>query len=494
MGTSQAHHTESLIGLIFGFIIFFLDLILFCIFLSRVRMSFAKSNYMYDDEWRQANDYWLKLSRVSGLIFCLFHMAIMVIVIVDILMYGQNQNNYDSLLQNNIIAHIYWIFQSLWILLTNLAIVLITQRMYRVYKTTSTPFTPLKDWMSNNQKCIEYVIWTVYISISLTIIIQYCIILIPWKNRQFSTASSIINAVRNFGTAIILTMQLIIACFFAYIAHKSQKQTNWNAQSRAIICKETAKLAFIVLFLSAIVGVILYTACWWLINMNYKITLNSPYNDSNDRVFWAILEWFGFWLILYLTRLRKPPSDQEYLDKDLPSSTQTKSKLFLKRTLSSKKQKQEALKQLKLRELEKRKQAFKDREKKRISKERVYQSYTKHHHQIPTANNDTFNAIFMSQVAKLDKQKRLKLQLQQQHNNNNNNAIIEEEKDDQQQQEPIDDINRINQHELKDDNILNKEDGSENPSDRFKRVKSQPQQRKHVRYNQVWTKHKYFCT
>ena len=475
---------DSSIGLVFGFIVFFLDLVLFFIFIKRVRVSFNKANYIYDDEWRQNNDYWLKLSRISGVIFCLFHMAIMIIVIVDLFRNNNNNNNYDSILNTNSIAHFYWIFQALWTLLTNLAIVLITQRMYRVYKTTSTPFTPLKDWMSNNQKFIEYLIWTIYALISLTIIIQYFLIIAD-ANNQFSTASSILTSIRNFGTAIILCMQLVIACFFAYIAHKSQQQTNWNAQSRAIICKETAKLAFIVIFLSSIVGIILYTACWWLINMDAVTTLNQPYDHPNERVFWAILEWFGFWLILYLTRLRKPPSDQDYLDKELPSSTSTKSKIILKRALSSKKQKQKQLKLLKLRELEKRKQAFKEREKKRNSKGRISndRGYTKHHHQIPTANNETFNAIFMNQVAKLQRQQK-EQQKEQQQNNKPNKPTIEEEKD-EQQQEPIDNITRNNEQTLNVETVPIKDPETEiTPSARLKRIKSVPP-RKHIRYNQV---------
>eukprot|EP01084_Bolivina_argentea_P279427 477704_1 len=313
------------IGLVFGFIIFFLDLLLFCIFLSRVRISFNK--HILDDDWQNANDYWLKLSRVSGAMFCLFHLGIMTIVLTEILYI----NNKKSILHNNGVAHIYWLLQSLWILITNFAIVLITQRMFRVYKTTSTPFTPLKNWIVNHQKLIEYFIWTVYIFITLSITIQYIIIISSKPNQMFDIELSIINAIRNFCTAIILFMQLIIACFFSYIAHKSQKQTNWNEQSKSIICKETAKLAFIVLFLALIVAIIIYTASWYLANLNHKISLHMPFNNINQRIFWSILEFLGFWLILYLTRLRKPVSQH---DMDIPSKTN--SKLFLQRTLSSK--------------------------------------------------------------------------------------------------------------------------------------------------------------
>lgn len=372
-----------MVGLIFGCIVLFLDLIVFCIFLSRVQQSYNKKNYL-DDEFSQNNDDFLKLSRVSGALFSLFHIGIMAILITESIS--------NILANNNGVAHIYWLLQSLWILLSNLAIVLITQRMFRVYKTTSTPFTPLRDWIWSHQKLIEYVVWSIYILITLLVFIQYIIIISSEPNEYHKI--SLINAIRSFFTAIILCLQLVIACFFFFIAHKSQQQTNWNEQSKSIICKETAKLAFIVIFLALIVAVILYMAIWYLVHLNIEYALNAPFNDTNDRIFWSILEFLGFWLISYLTRLRKVKTDKDYIDDKTFS---------FKRTLSMKQKKEEYKKQ----KIEERKRAFQERERKRLKIKNI--NTTKQETNYNTKKEvDVFNKLFIKQVAKYEKEKKVK--------------------------------------------------------------------------------------
>eukprot|EP01083_Nonionella_stella_P253073 871192_1 len=300
-------------------------------------------------------------------------------------------NIHNTILRDTSIAHIYWLLESLWTFNVNSAIVLITMRCYRVYKTTNTKFTPLKDWIANNELRIEYFLWTIYILIILFIIIQYIIIIASSPNQSFDIELSLINALRNFGTATILSCQLMIACFFFYIAHKSQQQTNWNEQSKAIIWKETAKLAFIVLFLALIVAVLLYRASWYLVHLHtHTYALHAPFKDTSHRVNWSILEFLAFWLILYLTRLRKPPSDE---DQTLPSTTNTK--LFLRRALSTKQDKKDALRQMKLKELEERKRAFREREKRK--------QY--HHHKPMRTADNIFNTLFIQQVAKYEREK-----------------------------------------------------------------------------------------
>ena len=353
-----------------GIIILLLDLLIFCTFVSRVHVSFNK-RYRIDDEWNQNNDFWLKLSRISGVIFSFFHIGAMSIVITETLNINMNNSQYP---------HIYLLSQSLWTLSMNLSICAIAHRMYRVYKSTSTSFTPLKRWMASNGQLVEYFIWSTFALIASSIVIQYILIITSNTKHIF-----LISAFQNFCSAMILFIQLIIALFFCYIAHKSQQQTNWNEQSKAIICKESAKLAFIVSFLAFFVVVLLFRMIWYFVHWDDDTySLRTPYSNTTRRIYWAILEFFGFWLISYLTRLRKPPSDNNN-----------------ERTLSFKgrrsKQQQQQMR------LEQRKKAFVERERKRANSGYLHVAVQSN----SSSNAASFNQIFMKQVAKYEEEKKV---------------------------------------------------------------------------------------
>src|SRR5690606_13071155 len=126
----------------------------------------------------------------------------------------------------------------------------------------------------------------------------------------------LLNIIRCFNQLIILILQFIIACFFNYIAYKSTKYAGLTSQSKNLVLNETFKIVFIIIVLFIVIIMILYMFLWYFTiifqnNNNNNYTFYKPYDSIQNRIIWLFMEICGFFLILYLTRLRKPQSNEE---------------------------------------------------------------------------------------------------------------------------------------------------------------------------------------
>ncbi|ETO22142.1 hypothetical protein RFI_15061, partial [Reticulomyxa filosa] len=290
-------------GVALGSLVILLDFVLVITFVRRSRVSFNRK-YNSDPHFAKTNDKWLKATRVSGVIFSLFHLLVLCLVM--------NEPSGELTL---ITSCVYWVFQTIWLIFEHLAIILITQRVWHIFLSIHFFFFFKKVMVGwggggwNGMGCeilldreclLEYfkpicafpqVVSSARDEIGLDAVEYIC-----GDSAGIGVGTDVANSIRILSAIVVLLCVFIIASFFTWIAEKSQKHAGFTEVSRTVVAKETAKLSIILFVLLVIIALLSYTLSWYIQHLHSSLSFTAPYQNVIGRMEWGIMEVFGFFM------------------------------------------------------------------------------------------------------------------------------------------------------------------------------------------------------